>query len=221
MNVRSLMNRQKVIVDDVISVMLIIIVAYLIIFNQLLGIMSIAVYSLFCLLLYGLYRFYKIIFDRKLKFIFRLLNLLFGISCIIIPSYTLNIVFTRPNVTSSFIIYFLVIPIFLIGLAGLLKGLIVNVYSPLFRFLNALIGAITVLFTVIAINFADTGYIFHIFTLLTTLTLNGILRAALYLSEYGLSLNSFKNLKLVWFLMDSPSLPQQMGDLVESYRTIK
>jgi hypothetical protein len=56
---------------------------------------------------------------------------------------------------------------------------------------------------------------------LTNLTLNGVLRAALYLSEYGLSLNSFKNLKLVWFLMDSPSLPQQMENLIESYRTIK
>ena len=221
MNTRSLMNKQKLIVDDIISVFLIIIVYYLIVFNQLLGIMSIAVYSLFCLLLYGFYRFYKCIVDRKLKFIHKVLNLLFGITCIIIPSYILNIMFTRPNITSSFIIYFLVIPIFLIGLAGLLKGLIVNVYSPLFRFLNALIGAITVLFTIIAINFADTGYIFHIFTLLTTLTLNGILRAALYLSEYGLTLKSLKNLKLVWFLMDSPSLPQQTENIIESYRTTK
>jgi hypothetical protein len=171
--------------------------------------------------LYGLYRFYKSVFDRKLKFIFKFLNLLFGISCIIIPSYILNIIFTRPNVTASFIIYFLGIPIFLIGLAGLLKGLIVNVYSPLFRFLNALIGATTVLLTVIAIIFAEAGYLFHLFTLLTNLTLNGVLRAALYLSEYGLSLNSFKNLKLVWFLMDPPSLSQQMENLVESYRTIK
>jgi len=221
MNVRSLMNKQKLIVDDIISVILLILVIYSAIFNQLLGIMSIAVYSLFCLLLYGLYRFYKSVFDRKLKFIFKFLNLLFGISCIIIPSYILNIIFTRPNVTASFIIYFLGIPIFLIGLAGLLKGLIVNVYSPLFRFLNALIGATTVLLTVIAIIFAEAGYLFHLFTLLTNLTLNGVLRAALYLSEYGLSLNSFKNLKLVWFLMDAPRLPQQMEDLVESYRTIK
>jgi len=221
MNVRSLMNRQKVIVDDVISVMLIIIVAYLIIFNQLFAIMSLAVYSFFCLLLYGFYRSYKCFFDRKLNLILKVLNLIFGIASVIITSYSLYIIFTRPNIPASFNIYFLGFPIFLIGLAGLLKGLIVSVFSPLFRFLNVIIGATTVLLTVIAVIFAEAGYLFHIFTLLTNLTLNGVLRAALYLSEYGLSLNSFKNLKLVWFLMDGPSLSQQMENLVESYRTIK
>jgi len=213
MNVRSLMNRRKVIVDDIISVFLIIIVIYIIIFNKLFGIMSLAVYSFFCLLLYGLYRSYKCFFDRKLNIIIKVLNLIFGIACIILTSYTLYILFTRPNIPASFYIYFLGFPIFLIGLAGLLKGLIVDVFSPLFRFLNIIIGATTVLLTLIAIIFAEVGYLFHIFALLTNLTLNGVLRAALYLSEYGLSLNSFKNLKLVWFLMDSPSLPQQMENL--------
>jgi len=94
-------------------------------------------------------------------------------------------------------------PIFLIGLAGLLKGLIIDVYSPNFRYLNIVIGATTVLFTVIAIVFAETGFLFHLVTLLTILTLNGILRSALYLSEYGLSLKSFRNLKLVWYIMDN------------------
>ena len=147
--------------------------------------------------------------DRRLRFILRVLNLLLGIVCIIFPSYILNYMFKRPNIPASFIIYFLGIPIFFIGLAGLLKGLIVNVYSPLFRFLNVIIGATTIFFTIIAIIFSETGYIFHLFTLLTTLTLNGILRAALYLSEYGLSLTSFRNLKLIWFIMDSPPLLTQ------------
>jgi len=212
MNVRSLMNKRKLLVDDIILVTLIIIAIFLALFIQLLAIMSIAVYSLFSLLMYGLYRTYKGMINRKINFIHNILNLLFGIACIFISSYTLSLMFTRPNISASFVIYFLGIPIFLIGLAGLLKGLIVNVYSPLFRFLNALIGAITVYFTVTAIIYPETGYIFHLFTLLTILTLNGILRAALYLSEYGLSLKSFKNLKLVWFLMDS-LLPQQEENL--------
>ncbi|MHA1476600.1 MAG: hypothetical protein ACTSPU_00220 [Promethearchaeota archaeon] len=154
MNVRSLMNRQKVIVDDVISVMLIIIVAYLIIFNQLFAIMSLAVYSFFCLLLYGLYRSYKCFFDRKLNLILKVLNLIFGIASVIITSYSLYIIFTRPNIPASFNIYFLGFPIFLIGLAGLLKGLIVSVFSPLFFFFYVIIGATTVLLTVIAVIFA-------------------------------------------------------------------
>ena len=206
------MNKQKLLVDDIISVILIIIIIFLIAFIQLIAIMSLAVYPLFCLILYGLSRAYKSIFDRKLNFIRSVLNLSLGIACIIIPSYILNLMFTRPNITARFIIYFLGMPIFLIGFAGLLKGLIVNVYSPLFRYLNILIGAITMYFTVIAIFFAETGFIFHLFTLLTTLTLNGLLRSALYLSEYGLSLKSFRNLKLVWFIMDN--IPIQI-DLLE------
>jgi hypothetical protein len=215
------MHNQKKLVDDIISAFLLLIILFQALFNQLLAIMSIAVYPLFFLLLYGFYRFYMSIFNEKLILIHRVLNLSFGIASIIFSSYVLNLLFTQPNITVGFVIYFLGIPTFLIGLAGLLKGLIVKVYSPIFRFLNALIGAITVFFTSIAITFAELGLIFHLFTLLTTLTLNGIFRAALYLSEYGLSLNSFKNLKLVWFLMDGPSLSQQMENLVESYRTIK
>jgi len=204
-----LINKQKLLVDDIISVTLIIIMIFLIVSSQLLVIMSLAVYPLSSLLLYGLYRSYKSIFDKKLKFIHRVLNLIFGIVSIIISGYILNYMFTRPNIPVSFIIYFLGLPIFLIGLAGLLKGIIVHVYSPLYRLLNVLIGASTVFFTIIAIIFAETGYLFHLFTLLITLTLNGILRTALYLSEYGLSLTSYKDFKLVFFIMDSPRLHQE------------
>ncbi len=215
MNVRSLMHNQKKLVDDIISAFLLLIILFQALFNQLLAIMSIAVYPLFFLLLYGFYRFYMSIFNEKLILIHRVLNLSFGIASIIFSSYVLNLLFTQPNITVGFVIYFLGIPTFLIGLAGLLKGLIVKVYSPIFRFLNALIGAITVFFTFIAITFAELGFIFHLFTLLTTLTLNGIFRAALYLSEYGLLLKSFRNLKLVWFLMDNipPPLSQQEENL--------
>ncbi|MBY9020407.1 MAG: hypothetical protein KGD67_05070 [Candidatus Lokiarchaeota archaeon] len=209
MSSQLLMNKQKLLVDDIISVILVIIMISLAVFSQLLAIMSLVVYPLSSLLLYGLYKSYKSIFDKKLSIIHRVLNLLFGIVSIIITSYILYYMFTRPNIPVSFIIFFLGLPTFLIGLAGLLKGLIIKVYSPLFRLLNVLIGATTVLLTIIAIFFVETGYIFHLFTLLTALTLNGILRTALYLSEYGLSLKNYKNFKLIFFIMDSSRLHQQ------------
>jgi len=203
MNVRSLMNKQKVLVDDIITVVLLTMILFIIIFNISLAIISLAVYPFFSLLLYGSYRAYKSIFDRNLNFIFRVLNLSFGIVSIIFSITFINTLLTHRRTPTSFSIYLLGMPIFLIGLSGLLKGLIVDVYSPNFRNLNIVIGATTVLFTIIAIVFAETGLIFHFFTLLTMLTLNGILRSALYLSEYGLSLKSFKNLKLVWYIMDN------------------
>ena len=214
MNVRKLLNRRKVLVDDIISGVLLAMLLYIILFNIALAIISLAVYPFFSLILYGIYIVYKGIFDRNLKSIFRVLNLSFGIACIIFSIVFINDLLTHPNTPMSFSIYLLGMPIFLIGLAGLLKGLIVNVYSPLFRNLNILIGATTILFTVIAIIFAETSFIFHLVTLLTTLTLNGILRSALYLSEYGLQLKSFRNLKLVWFLMDN--IPLQLDPLEEN-----
>ena len=214
MNIRSLLNKRKVLVDDIITAILLMIVLFLIIFNIKLAIMSLGVYPFFSLILYGLYRFYKGIFKRKLDFILRILNITFGIASIIFSIIFINSLLTHRNTPTSFSIYLLGMPIFLIGLAGLLKGLIVNVYSPNFRYLNIFIGATTVLFAVIAIIFAETGFVFHLFTLLTTLTLNGILRSALYLSEYGLSLKNFKNLKLVWFMMDN--LPLEIPQLDEN-----
>ncbi len=208
MSYRLIINKQKKLVDDIVSVVLVILLVFVAFAVTLLAIMSIGVYCLFVLIMYSIYRSYKGIFDRKLKTISRVLSLSFGITFIIIPSYILSYMFAQSNIPASYFIYLLCIPLFLIGLAGLLKGLIVDVYSTRFRRLNVLIGAITFLFIIFAIISAETGFIFHIFTLLITFALNGILRAALYLSEYGLSLDSFKNLKLVWFLMDSPALPQ-------------
>jgi len=204
------MNRQKLLIDDTISALLLIIIIYLIIFNIKLAIMSLAVYPFFSLLVYGFYRAYKSIFDRNLKFIFRVLNISFGIASIMFSSNFIDSLLTHPKTPTSFTIYLLGMPIFLIGLAGLLKGLIVNVYTPNFRILNVLIGALTIFFAVFAIVYVEIGFIFHLFTLLTTLTLNGILRSALYLSEYGLKLKNLKNLKLVWFIMDN--LPLQLEE---------
>ena len=171
--------------------------------------MTLGVYCLTVLLIYAIYRAQKGIFDKDMKLSHRILNIIFGIVFIFSSGYILIYMFTRPNIPPSFFVYFLSIPMFLVGLAGFLKGLMVNVYSPLFRYLNVLIGAVTVFFTVIATLFAKVNVIFHLVTLLTTMALNIILRSALYLSEYGLKLNSFRNFRLVWYIIDSIPMPQQ------------
>lgn len=204
------MNRRKVLVDDVISALLLIIILYSIVFNLKYAIISFGVYPFFSLLLYGIYRCYKSIFDREIKILFKVLNIIFGIASIMFSTSFINRLLTHPLTPTSFTIYLLGMPIFLIGLAGLLKGLIVNIYSPSFRIFNIIIGAVTIFFTVFSILFAETGFIFHLFTLVTTLMLNGILRSALYLSEYGLTLKSFKNLKLVLYIMDN--IPLQLEE---------
>ena len=220
MSFRFLMNKKKRLVDDILSIMLIILLVYIAFFATLLAIMTLGVYSLIVLFFYAVYRSYKGIFEKDSKKIHRILNILFGIAFIYSSGYILIYMFTRPNIPPSFFVYILGIPLSLTGLAGFLKGLLVNVYSPLFRYLNAVIGAVTLLLTVIATIFAETNVLFYLITLFTILMLNIILRSALYLSEYGLKLNSFKNFKLVWYIMDSIPLVQeeQQTGLYDGFR---
>jgi len=208
MSIRTTMNKQKLMVDDIITVVLIVILFLLALGFRIFLLMSLIVYPMASLLIYGIGGTYKGIFNKKMKSIKKVINFILGIVYILFAIFMLTLLFTPPRIPINYVIYFLFIPIFLIGIGGVLKGLLVDVYSPLLRFLNALIGAITVIFAIIALIYAETSFTFHLVTLLTTLTLNGILRSALYLSEYELSLKSFRNLRLVWFLMDNVPLHQ-------------
>lgn len=203
MSIRSLMNKEKIMVDDIISVVLIVLPGFLVMFFVLIAIMALAVYPISTLLLYGIYKTYKGIFNKELNATRKVVGLLLGIGYISFAILILSIIFTQPHIPASFIIYFLAMPTFLIGLAGFLKGFIIKVYSPLFRRLNMLIGASTITLTIISIVFAESGFIYLLFSLLIALILNGILRSALYLSEFGLSLNRIRNLKLVFLIMNS------------------
>ena len=203
MSIRYLTNKQKLMVDNIVSIALIIVILTLLMFFRLIAIMSIVVYPMVVLLPYGIYKSYKTIFNRELKIILKVLKIIFQIGYAIFSMLFLNILFSYPNITFSYIIYFLSIPTLLIGFAGFLKGLIVEAYSPSLRGLNILIGTITVIETTIAIFFAEVYFIFHFFTLLVILSLNGILRAALYLSEFALSLRKKRNIKLVFIIMNN------------------
>lgn len=203
MSIRSLMNKEKIMVDDIISVVLIVLPGFLVMFFVLIAIMALAVYPISTLLLYGIYKTYKGIFNKELNATRKVVGLLLGIGYISFAILILSIIFSQPHIPVSFIIYFLAMPTFLIGLAGFLKGFFIKVYSPLFRRLNMLIGASTIILTIISILFAESGFIYFLFSLLIALILNGILRSALYLSEFGLSLNKIRNLKLVFLIMNS------------------
>ena len=203
MSNRFLMNKEKLMVDDIISVVLIALFGFLVIFFVLIAIMALAVYPISTLLLYGIYKTHKGIFNKELNTTRKVVGLLLGIGYFSFAILILSIIFSQPHIPVSFIIYFLAMPTFLIGLAGFLKGFIIKVYSPLFRRLNMLIGASTIILTIISIVFAELGFIYLLFSLLIALILNGIFRSALYLSEFGLSLNRIRNLKLVFLIMNS------------------
>jgi hypothetical protein len=115
----------------------------------------------------------------------------------------IGLIFSYPHITLSYAVYFLAIPVLFIGLAGILKGYIVDVYSSFYRRLNILIGFLTIIGSIISVYNAEVNILISLVLLLTLLGLNGLLRSGLYLSEYGLSLKNLKNIKLVFYIMDN------------------
>ena len=203
MNYHSFMNKRKLLVNNIVGVAIIIVIFAQLLFFRLIAILSIVVYPMSIALPYGIYRVYKSIADREIAFRAKIIKVIFQMAYIIFSMLFLNMIFSYPHITLSYIIYFLSIPTSLIGLAGFLKGVMIGVYSPFLRALNSLVGLFTTIYAVIAILSADFNFVLHFIVLLGALSINGILRAALYLSEYGLSLNEIKSFKLVFYIMDT------------------
>ena len=112
------MNKEKLIVDDIISVVLIGLFGFLVMFFVLIAIMAITVYPMSTLLLYGIYKIHKDIINKELNATRKVVGLLLGIGYISFAILILSIIFSQPHIPVSFIIYFLAMPIFLIGLAA-------------------------------------------------------------------------------------------------------
>jgi hypothetical protein len=203
MSVRNLMNKQKLICDDIISILLIVIIVYLATFFRLIAIMSIVVYPISTLFLYGVYKTYLGLFNNEMTLTLKLINFLLGIGFLGFSIFILNLVFSQPHIPISYIIYFLSLPLLLIGIAGSLKGFIIQVYSPLYRKWNILIGFLTLSITVLTIVFAELNFTLCLISLLILLLFNGVFRSALYLSEYGLSIRKLKNLRFVFVIMNN------------------
>jgi len=200
------MNKQKLICDDIISIILILIIGYLAIFFRLIAIMSIVVYPVSTLFLYGIYKTFQWLSNKEMTLTLKIVNFFLGMGYLGFSAFILCLIFSQPSISIAYIIYFLSIPLLLIGIAGSLKGFIVQVYSPLYRKLNILIGFLTLLTTVITIIFAESNFTLCLISLLVLLLLNGIFRSALYLSEYGLSIRKLKNLRFVFIIMNNYQL---------------
>lgn len=212
MSHKAYMNRKKLMVNNIVGVAIVVVIFAQLMFFRLIAIMSIVVYPMALLAPYGVYMVYKIIKDIKTTLLGKIIKIIFTVAYTIFALVFLNMIFSYPHITLRYIIYFLSIPTSIIGLAGFLKGSMVNVYSPLSRALNILIGASSVIYGFTAIIFADYYFVIHLIILLSMLSLNGIVRAVLYLSEYGLSLKKVKSFRLVFYIMDSSQTIRQIEE---------
>jgi len=203
MNIRDLVNKEKLRCDDIISITLIISIGILFLFFRLIVFVSLMVYPISSVFLYGIFFIYKGLSKKERTLTISVLRLILGIGYITFSTFILLLIFSYPHITLSYVIFFLSIPTFFIGLAAILKGSIVQVYSPIYRKLNILIGFITLFIIFLALYYAEAYFILSLISLLVLLALNGILRSGLYLSEYGLSIRNLKNIRLVFYIMSN------------------
>ena len=203
MNPRDFFNKEKLRCDDLISITLILSFVFLFVFFRLFVFTSIYVFPFSSVFLYGIFYVYKGLFKKDRTLTIRVLKLILGIMYLLFSTIILVLIFSSPHITLGYVIFFLSIPAFFIGLAAILKGSIVQVYTPFYRKLNILIGFITLFITFLAIYYAEAYFILSLISLLVLLTLNGISRSGLYLSEYGLSIRNLKNIKFVFYIMDN------------------
>lgn len=192
-----ILNRRKVRADDFIIISIIGTFFVQLLFFKLIALMSIIVFPMSTLFLYGIYKLFLGLLKKGKE---KVKDLLMGVFSIPFGLFNLLIIFSQPNISRGYIIYFLAIPIMIIGFAGIIKGFLIDVYSTLHRTLNIIIGIITLIETTFAYITAETLFYYHILLLCVMLLINGIARTALYLSEYRISIIHLRNLTILKFL---------------------
>ncbi|MFX1502645.1 MAG: hypothetical protein ACFFDH_16920 [Promethearchaeota archaeon] len=141
-------------------------------------------------------------FDKNNNNGFRNINkILLGIILFSFSLIFLNWILSRPGISLHIIIVLITFPIMMVGFAGIIKGSMIDLYKINHRTLNVIIGIITIIISIIIFSTTTNPFLFNIIILSITVFLNVISRAALYLSEYGLSLTHIKNFKLFFYII--------------------
>jgi len=193
------LHKQKVLADDFILASIVITIFILFLFFHLILVMSLIVYPVSTMFLLGIYKVLIGLFNKNLKES-RLKNIIFGSFYIPFSIFILSIIFSQPHITKGYIIYFLAIAMIIIGFAGIIKGVIIKSYLFKFRLINMIIGTLTIVYTIFAFKFAESGFIYNLILIPIVLLLNGLGRAALYLSEYQISILYLRKLVIFKFL---------------------
>ncbi|MFX0175407.1 MAG: hypothetical protein ACFE85_04150 [Candidatus Hodarchaeota archaeon] len=196
-------NRVKIIVDDIMSILLIALLVILVLFFRLIALMALIVYPIFSLLIYGIIKLIDGLFKLDLDYIRKIFFSIIGIISILFSLFIINLLFYQSTVPSSYLIYFIAIPVTFIGIAAIMKGTLIKNYSFNSRITNIIVGIITLGFSSLAFMYAEEYFIFNMISLFATLFLNVIFRSALYLSEYKLSLRNFRNIKVFFNIINN------------------
>ena len=212
-------NKAKIRADDYISSFLIIGTILFALFCTLESIMSLLVYHFIALFFHGILKIIAGTNKRNKGNPKNLNRVLFGIISIVFSIAVLYFFVNLPEVTPQNLITIATCPIIVVGLASIVKGIIINIYSRKHRYINIIIGTITLMFCTLALLsyqiFYPNSFLFHFVSLSIALITNIISRAALYLSEFSLSLLHKKNYKIFFYIIsDYLIYVNKEGDIV-------
>ena len=198
-------HKTKIRADNYISGALIIFLAVFIIFFTLEALMSMLIYPCVALFFYGIIKIINGVTKRNRGNSRNLNEVLLGLISSIFSIAFLYFFINLPNVSIQNLVYISALPIIVAGIAGIVKGRFISLYSTKWRIVNIGIGVITVGFSMLALispySISQDLSLFYIVSLSILLLVNIISRAALYLSEYGLSLLHIRNFILFFYII--------------------
>jgi hypothetical protein len=212
-------DRKKVRADDYVTYFLVIAYLLLILFYKLEWIMSIIVYPFTALFFYGIITFLKGIKKRNRGESRNAVRVIFGLGATLFSVVFLLFLLTREGISRQNIINLIAFPIMAVGFAGIVKGKLVDKYMIIYRIINIIVGVITMLACLFiflsSYLFTRDFFLIYIVSLSIMVLMNFLCRAAMYLSEYGLSLIHFSNFKLFFYIIsDYLIFVNQDGNLI-------
>ncbi|MFX1311391.1 MAG: hypothetical protein ACFFHD_02100 [Promethearchaeota archaeon] len=220
-------NKKKIYADNVITIFLVVGYLFFALILRIEGLMGIIVYPFTALFAEGFLKVFSSLNKRNRGKDNNFLKILVGLSYMIFSLWFLSFLFSMPNVTTQIIINLVAFPMTIVGISGIIKGIIIDIYSLRFRILNIIIGGFTIGICSLAylspIFLPRSFFLFHIVALLLILLFNVLRRATPYLSEFGLSILSLRNLKVFFYIISDYLLQvDNIGNLllekIESYK---
>ncbi len=201
----EIVNKDKVRADSYILGFLVIFYLVFLLVFKIEAIFNFIAYPLVALLIQGFLKIISGLNKRNRERGNNFTQILLGTIYIIFSSWFLRYLISFPNITLQTLINLIAFPMIIVGIAGIIKSIIIKIYSLKYRIINTIIGIITIAICIMAfaapLIFPESFFLFHIIVFLIILILNVLGRAALYLSEFGLSLVSFRNFKIFFYII--------------------
>ena len=191
---------KKIKADNYISVLLIVSYLLFAMFFRLAALISIVIYSIASLGIVGVLKIINAL-NKRNAVDGKGNKILVGIISIIFSSLLINFLLRQPNVTLHIIILLASYPLMIVGCAGIIKGILIDIYQEKHRILNIIVGLATIIVCCITFYSTVDSFLINIIMISLTLIINITSRAALYLSEYGLSLVQLRNFKLFLYII--------------------